>query len=788
VRPESKYQSILKTLRPFMGFALLTGGLVAISPAAEAEGVAAGTDISNTATASYEDPNDPNKPIETISNTVAVKVAKVAGIDIVSNGYTDVNSGKLVAGDTVEFNYKLVNVGNAAVQFSVPGAATVSNNADFQKVQYKDASGNWQDIANGTAVVIPGAVPVDGFVEVRVVVKVKTGTTAGNLEVSLGKTSTVNTTNAQRGAAPETDDSQDVFTVDITNSTDPNIPQGNAVNGVREASRQQIAPINAESQSFVNITMTGGTPTPIDPANPTPSTNKITYDISVKVDPNAPTGSDKAPADLGPTPIKLDTDGDPTTSDITTVNRVVISNPVPTNVDPSKLTAPTGWTPVYSTSPVGTPPDQIVWIPVPPSGVLPTPDQINFVGFINDGTNLPKSSTPYTGFQVEVVTTGIGPNGGTVNNTATVYGSTPNDPNKVVISDTTGTNAVNDPTNPTPIVTLITAPGNIFNGPNQKPQAVGPGVTGNSNNDYTNKSVQIAATDLTGTVNPATGLPDLARPVNASFNNTLENKGTAAADIYLLPTAPAVVGSLPNGTLVKITYGSESITYTYDGNGNYTADSTTKLPVKVTVGANAVDTYGVQVTLPSGTKQLTGYDAPITAFTGAVPTAGQVTVPTTGVTTNITIDRVYTGYLKLTKETRILQEDANGVKAPVAGTDGTFSPAAKTAAPRQFIEYRVKYENVSIGGGTDNVELKASKVKIEEDGVTAPNTWGNTTTHDKNSAANLVDGSVAGSIIFSPAGKDNTNTDVTGYRVELGTTNQVAPGKAGQFSFIRKVK
>jgi hypothetical protein len=42
-------------------------------------GTAAGTNISNTATATYNDPNNPGTTLDAQSNTVTVTVAEVAG-------------------------------------------------------------------------------------------------------------------------------------------------------------------------------------------------------------------------------------------------------------------------------------------------------------------------------------------------------------------------------------------------------------------------------------------------------------------------------------------------------------------------------------------------------------------------------------------------------------------------------------------------------------------------------------------------------------------------------------
>lgn len=68
--------------RTVVATALLANGIFQFIAPVLADGTTAGTTISNTATATYEDPNVPNTPINSTSNTVTVTVAEVAGITV----------------------------------------------------------------------------------------------------------------------------------------------------------------------------------------------------------------------------------------------------------------------------------------------------------------------------------------------------------------------------------------------------------------------------------------------------------------------------------------------------------------------------------------------------------------------------------------------------------------------------------------------------------------------------------------------------------------------------------
>ena len=96
----------------------------------------------------------------------------------------------------------------------------------------------------------------------------------------------------------------------------------------------------------------------------------------------------------------------------------------------------------------------------------------------------------------------------------------------------------------------------------------------------------------------------------------------------------------------------------------------------------------------------------------------------TGETTNnITINRVYTGFMSLVKEAQILAADGSIREA------FTASPTLN-AAPGEVIEYRLTYENISQAAtGAGSVRLTANDFVILEDGTATPNNWADVTTH-----------------------------------------------------------
>ena len=113
---------------------LLVSGLGAIATPAFADGTAAGTSIDNTATATYDNPDDPTKPFNATSNTVKVTVTEVAGITVTPLSTIDRNGGIVAVNDIIDYEFKVTNVGNDTTEFYIPGTPSVTGPADRKSV------------------------------------------------------------------------------------------------------------------------------------------------------------------------------------------------------------------------------------------------------------------------------------------------------------------------------------------------------------------------------------------------------------------------------------------------------------------------------------------------------------------------------------------------------------------------------------------------------------------------------------------------------------------------------
>ncbi|MBS1809901.1 MAG: hypothetical protein JST84_17200 [Acidobacteria bacterium] len=268
----------------------------------------------------------------------------------------------------------------------------------------------------------------------------------------------------------------------------------------------------------------------------------------------------------------------------------------------------------------------------------------------------------------------------------------------------------------------------VTNGPSGQPDAVGPGPS--TNTDYTNKAVTAATTNT---------------PV--IFDNTFKNGGNGA-DTFKLKVATS---GAPAGSKVEIsidggTVWTEVIT---NGSPSGTPEVTT---ASVASGANS--NYKVRITLPGGATALTAYETIIQAVSVSDPTQ-----------TNNTIDRIYTGYLRLVKTATV--------------TNATGVGGATDAVPGADIEYVIAYDNIANAPtGTGNVDLDALLVVITEDGDVSPNNWSTTTDR----VASTESDSRGGTITIS-----NSTGGVANSKY-VDTVGTLAGGQSGTFRFKRKIK
>lgn len=275
-------------------------------------------------------------------------------------------------------------------------------------------------------------------------------------------------------------------------------------------------------------------------------------------------------------------------------------------------------------------------------------------------------------------------------------------------------------------LTTLQVNGSVLNGPQGQPGAVGPTDT---NDDYTNKSV---STGIAG-VQPG-GVTTAAGSV--SFTNTVQNTGNAN-DIFTL-----TVTSFPAGATVTVTVGG--IPTVVVNNGVPTGNAVTPLAIAFGGSSN----YQVDITLPLGKVVLTGYDTVIRATSANTVTS-----------TNDTIDRVYTGFLRLDKTATVANSTGvGGLTDPVPGAEITFT---------------ITYTNVSSSGGTNNVTLTATNIVITEDGAALPNNWATYTDHVVG-ATDTLGGAITG--------------DAVGSSLLTDTIASLSAGQSGVFTFRRLIK
>jgi hypothetical protein len=222
-----------------------------------------------------------------------------------------------------------------------------------------------------------------------------------------------------------------------------------------------------------------------------------------------------------------------------------------------------------------------------------------------------------------------------------------------------------------------------------------------------------------------------------------------------------------------------------------------------------LNNYTVTLDLPSGNQNTllsvdrfvangadrAGFNVPIVAFVdndnnGAFVAANDPIY-------NITIDRGYTGYVRLRKQSQVLQGTSPRPVTPAA--NGVLDETAKTAEPGNIIRYVIEYVNFSTpltAAGAGSVVLDAASLVITEDGATAPNNWSGVSLHFNNPAVvgGFAQNTVAsqGSVTFNGAAIPDpaTGAAITTYVNNVGTI-QPATNPAtfqGSFRFHRQLQ
>ena len=781
----------------WIALALLAGGLLPIVSAL-AEGTPAGTQIRNQATGTFEDPNNPGIPIPINSNEVIITVAEVAGITIQANGVTEVDGNtNIEVGDLLYYQFEVTNVGNDPTKFRIPNSANVSGPGSI--------SGNIQISTDGGSTFIDvtgdnfltNSVPADESILVRVPVVVENTATVGDeIVVQLGNSAG----NAQN--QPRTPDSNDLYTTDNPDGEESST--GSPVNGEREASATQTITVSNIPQALALLSKTHTDPVQTNDADD-PSDNVITYQLGLEILATIPPGSGNlVPDDL------VATTGTNVNLDGTLVQRILVSDAIPTStqLEDNQWEVPDGWQVVFTNTPTTTNALQAEWNT--DIAAVGGAANVTRIGFMFDGTLT--RGTVVTGFEFAVRTTGV-TSTATIGNVAEVFGGSNGNPEPLIYDesgdnnpnnfnddgtsgpvdengnpivgtgvpnlatdgqDTGNNNSGTGPQGEANVVTIEAPSEGVLNGPQGVPNAVGPD---NTNDDFSN------------TV--------LGTSQSANFTNSIQN-GTGET-LLLLPTAPEDPNSLPTGTTVTIAHDGRSVTYVYDPATGFTSSDP---PISIPATELAAD-YAVTIQLPSS-EPLQVYPVPIAAFVDR-DADGQ---PSPGEPANTTINRIYTGFVEVIKESRLLQ----GSGPAVLSGQETFSTDTKTPGSGNIIEYRFTYNNISLAAGQGNRTLSAENFTIVEDGTTydpvnnsSGNNWAldNDNTDGDDDVTTGIDSSheigsavdsSGGIVVFfngNPAnpGTERSGTtaatDVTRYEVRL--QSPLGPQESGTFTFRRQV-
>jgi hypothetical protein len=672
-----------------------------------AQATSGGTQIQNRASATY---SDGTNSYSVNSNTVTVTVANVSGLAITPDAGTVAN---VVAGQTnVDFTFTVTNTGNYAtlVRFLASGASIQLAGPATVTQAVIDVNSNGigagdTDILTNGADVLSASLARNASLTVIVRASVNAGAAAG---------STVSVTLGDAASGGPTFDNQTANS--SIHEVRTSVPGGTTapVNGESEARGDISTTVDNDAQLRLNLTA---------PAGPVALGSNITYTWS------------------------LDNTGARTVSSRTLTNAPAGSNtgvfvvaPVPSRTTFVSITPPAGVTVLYSTSPLTSDPVTVAtWTTVAPPAAGVVRVAYNVGASLANGASV-------TNMQM-VVSVNLGINAsnpvyeiGDAFGKNTVGTNLTDQSGDLVVNKGDGNADFNEPritldpvsaTQGFQLPTTLTQTGSVLLGPSGAPAAVGPT---NNNDDYTNKSVAPAAIAGLSHLDTITGAASI------DFVNTVQNTGNAN-DTFTL-TAPTV----PAGFTVAIsTNGGTSFT-TVSGGGNTT--------LAVSFGSSA--NFIVRVTAPSGSAVLQGFSTTIRATSGI--SSGQ---------SNDTIDRLYTGFLKLLKSYLVINSTGVG--------------AATDAVPGAHIEYTITYSNVSVGGGGAGcVDLVASSVVISEDGSAAPNNWAANTTQVTSPAPSDSNG---GTITDG-----NTNGAVTAASTFLkdaaGTVN---PGVSKAFVFRRRI-
>ena len=721
---------------------------------------AAGTIISNTASATYTDNN--GVPYSTNSNTVTVEVQNAPSLTVTTNNGSSPGTGTGVPNSCLADVYTLTNTGNGAGHFQLPSAVVFggSDAGSVTSTSYSLSINGGATSSGLTFAALQAALAASpsGLIQPGQNVVITVNYCIGNATVP-GTITTTLTANIIQHAAdqPNPGGLVDATSANVSNNYTDTI----------------VADARLDLQKTAVVSGTSGAPV-------------VTYTVAGN---NGGAAAARMLTSLTsgfgfPTAGVLIADKIPSFGGTTlTINGSPSVSTNAANGFPATATA----TIYYSTDPTGasawsTSPTNAKWIGVfiaggtvalnahagSTAGNVPAP-AVTLTFAVNGPTG------PGSGNACAVNNIANGVIGGNANNASPpqVIGPTINS----LINDGTAAavtaiqNAINNTTSlqsPSGASqsTCSAMPANfsVLNGPKGAAGATGSfdGVVAvNNNNDFTAVGFTQAAFTIVnnGTVAGAPNGNNFTAVVSGiNVPNAVQNSGNIDDTYTIVATAPALAGwtvqllvdnaGVPGGALGGATAGATS-----------TASN-------VAVASGATLNYWAQYSAPNGTKTLTRYDANIVATSNG-----------NGAISNTTHNELYSGFVALTKTFAIVTNCAGAVPANGVCPGGT-------------VTYTVDYRNIMAGPGTGNTEpasalltTAAGALVITEDGNAAPNNWA-TFTNGLNAAATDT---TAGTVFTytpgpGPAGATKFTAQIGGAGGQLGF------GQSGQIVFAVTVK
>jgi hypothetical protein len=682
-----------------------------------------GTTISNQASAAYTD--SANNNYSAVSNTVTVTVANVSGLRILPD---DATNATVVPGDSTEsFVFSVTNTGNFADQvrflaggqsLSVTGPATITAAVIDVDGSNTITVGDINIFSNGADVLRALAQNASATVVVRVSIN-GTANAGDTVRVFLGDAGSTVAGDGNDNQAPDnpaTPSAHEVRTVATT-----------SVNGVREARGDIRVTVQNDVQlrAVLNV-----------PPGPVALGSNITYAAQLCNDGNRAA----------------------TSMSLGTFSGVYVVVPVPLDTTLAATnTFPAGT--LFTQSDLTTAPEAATWTNTVPTGAtLPLVKRVAF----NVGASLASSTCSASFSLITTITTSDATtpiyaimDAFATNTVGFVQTDQSDAPGLEVVNrgdrnaDFTEPRLTLDAVSPLQGIrqpTLLQQVGSVLIGPSGQPGATGPG--GSNDTDFTNLSVTTGLLGVPPCAGPATPACSTNAPGFVVFTNTVRNTGNAT-DTFTL-TAPTV----PVGFTVGVSTNPAGPFTSVSGGGTF---------VLAPLARNTNTNVYVRVDALAGQQILTGFDNIIQAASGNTPAS-----------TNRTIDRFYTGFIRLDKTATVI--DASG------------NPS--DTIPGAIIAYEITFTNVMTvpDPGSNSSSLTALNLVITEDGVPSPtntiNNWATYTTQVISPMPSVTDG--AG----NPFGTvtDNLGNPVTTLTNHLkGNAPSVAPGQTGKFRFRRLI-